>query len=70
MRNRLAMKRWQFRVLYHVFLLRVVDLELMSANSDPTRLLGHFATIFSSVSLLFALPGLLFVAASQRLKST
>jgi hypothetical protein len=70
MRKRLAMKRWQFRVLYHVFLLRVVDLELMSANSDPTRLLGQFATLFSSVSLLFALPGLLFVAASQRLKST
>jgi len=30
----------QFRVLYRVFLLRVVDLELMSADGDPTKLLG------------------------------
>lgn len=70
MRKRSPMWRWQFRVLYRVFLLRVVDLELMSANSDPARLLGQFATIFSSVSLLFALPGILYVAASQRLKAT
>jgi len=70
MRKRLTMRRWQFRVLYHVFLLRVFDLELMSTNGDPARLLGQFATIFSSVSLLFALPGILFVAASQRLTST
>jgi hypothetical protein len=70
MRKKLAMRRWQFRVLYHVFLLRVFDLELMSANGDPTRLFGQFATIFSSVSLLFSLQGILFAAASQRLKST
>lgn len=70
MPKRLAKAKWQFRVLYHVFLLRVVDLELLSANGDPTRLLGQFATIFASISLLFTLPGLLFLAASQRLKST
>jgi hypothetical protein len=67
MTKRLTMRRRQFRVLYHVFLLRVVDLELMSANGDPNRLLGQFATIFSGISLLFALPGILFVAASQRM---
>ena len=70
MRKKLAMRRWQFRVLYHVFLLRVVDLELLSADADPAKLLGQFATIFSSVSLLFALPGILFAAAGQRLTST
>jgi hypothetical protein len=70
MRKEFAMRRWQFRVLYHVFLLRVVDLELLSADADPTRLLGQFATIFSSVSLLFALPGILFAAVGERLTST
>jgi hypothetical protein len=70
MHRRMTMKKRQFRVLYHVFLLRLVDLELMSANGDPTRLLGQFATIFSSVSLLFTLPGLVLAAASQRLAST
>lgn len=49
----------QFRVLYRVFLLRVVDLELLSADADPTRLLGQFATTFASISFLFALPILL-----------
>jgi hypothetical protein len=70
MHRRLTPIKWQFRVLYHVFLLRVFDLELMSANGDPTRLLGQFATIFSSISLLFTLPGLLLAAASERLIST
>ena len=70
MHKRRSMRKWQFRVLYHVFLLRVVDLELLSAAADPTRLLGQFATIFSSVSLLFSLQGILYAAASQRLKST
>ena len=49
-----------FRVLYRVFLLRVVDLELLSADAGPTKLVGQFATIFSSISFLFALPVLLF----------
>jgi hypothetical protein len=70
MRKGLVLRRLQFRVLYRVFLLRVVDFELMSASGDPTRLLGKFATIFSSVSLLFALPGILYLAGRQRLKST
>lgn len=70
MRKGLVLRRLQIRVLYNVFLLRVVDLELMSANGDPSRLLGQFATIFSSVSLLFALPGILYLAGRERLQSS
>src|SRR6202522_3067838 len=46
----------QFRVLYRVFLLRVVDLELISADGDPTRLLGQFASLFAAISFLFCTP--------------
>src|ERR1700704_4605753 len=67
MRKGLVLRRLQFRVLYHVFLHRVVDLELMSANGDPSRLLGQFATIFSSISFLFSLPGLLYLTGRGRL---
>jgi hypothetical protein len=67
MHREYARRRLQFRVLYHVFLLRVVDLELMSANGDPTRLLGQFAAMFSSVSFLFSLPGLLYLTGRGRL---
>ena len=67
MRKGLVLRRLQFRVLYHVFLLRVFDLELMSANGDPTRLLGQFAVMFSSVSFLFSLPGLLYLTGRGRL---
>ncbi|HEX3572654.1 MAG TPA: hypothetical protein VHU44_17685 [Acidobacteriaceae bacterium] len=67
MHKEYARRRLQFRVLYHVFLLRVVDLELMSANGDPTRLLGQFAAMFSSVSFLFSLPGLLYLTGRGRL---
>lgn len=50
------MEKLQFRVLYRVFLLRVVDLELLSADADPMRLIGQFLTIFTSISLLFCIP--------------
>ena len=60
MREAWAVWRAQFGVLYRVFLLRVVDLELLSKDADPTRLVAQFATIFASVSFLFALPVLLF----------
>lgn len=50
------MKAFQFRVLYRVFLLRVVDLELLSADGDTTKLLGQFAALLSGVSFLFCLP--------------
>ena len=59
MRNDWAVRKLQFRVLYRVFLLRVVDLELLSADADPTRLIGQFVTTFASISLLFALPVIL-----------
>lgn len=51
-----AVRKLQFRVLYHVFWMRAIDLELLSSDADPTRLMGQFATIFSSISFLFALP--------------
>jgi hypothetical protein len=46
----------QFRVLYRVFLLRVVDLEIMSADGDPTKLLGQLASIFATASMVLCLP--------------
>lgn len=46
----------QFRVLYRVFLLRVVDLESLAAEGDTTRLLGQFAALLAAISLLFILP--------------
>ena len=67
MHKRLTMEKWQFRVLYRVFLRRTVDLELMSANGDPTQLLSQFAAMFSSVSFLFSLPGLLYLTGRGRL---
>ncbi|GGA74404.1 hypothetical protein GCM10011507_27280 [Edaphobacter acidisoli] len=51
----------QFRVLYRVFLLRIVDLELLSSDADPTRLIGQFLALFASVSFLFVVL-LLFIA--------
>lgn len=46
----------QFRVLYHVFLMRVVDLELLSAHGDTTEMLGQIAGALAAISLLFAAP--------------
>jgi len=43
----------QFLVLFRTFLLRVVDLELLSADADMTRLLGQFAAMFAGLSYLF-----------------
>ena len=43
----------QFLVLFRTFLFRVVDLELLSADADTTRLLGQFAAMFAGVSYLF-----------------
>lgn len=50
------MERFQFRILYRVFLLRVVDLEILSADGDTTKLLGQFAALLAGVSMLFCLP--------------
>ena len=53
MRKSLSMERRQFRVLYRAFLMRVIDLELLSADADTTRLLGQFAALFAGISYLF-----------------
>jgi hypothetical protein len=55
-----ALRKLQFRVLYRVFLLRVVDLELLSADGDTTRLLGQFAALFAAISFMFTAPLILF----------
>ncbi len=49
----------QFRVLFREFRLRVIDLELLSADGDPTKLLGQFAALLLSFSFLVSLPILL-----------
>jgi len=49
----------QFRILYRVFLMRVVDLELLSKDGDPARLLGQLAALLAGISLTFSLPLLL-----------
>jgi hypothetical protein len=46
----------QFRVLYRVFWLRVVDLEVLSQDSDTQRLLGHIAVMLAGISVLFTAP--------------
>jgi hypothetical protein len=43
----------QFLVLYRSFLVRVIDLELLSADADTARLLGQFAALFAGLSYLF-----------------
>jgi hypothetical protein len=43
----------QFRILYKAFLLRVIDLELLSADADTSRLLAQFAALFAGISYLF-----------------
>jgi hypothetical protein len=45
----------QFRVLYRQFLFRIVDLELLSAQADTSKLLGQFASILVFFSLILSL---------------
>jgi hypothetical protein len=47
------MEKRQFLVLYRSFLMRVIDLELLSADADTARLLGQFAALFAGLSYLF-----------------
>lgn len=56
------MNRLQFKVLYREFLFRIVDLELLTAQGDMTKLLGQFAALLVFVSLALTL-GVLGVAA-------
>lgn len=53
MHKPLSMERRQFRVLYRAFLMRVIDLELLSADADTSRMLGQFAALFAGMSYLF-----------------
>lgn len=47
---------FSFRVLYRVFLLRLIDLELLSADGDPSRLMCQFAAVFFSFSFFCTFP--------------
>ena len=49
-------ERRQFRVLFEQFLFKVVDVELLSAQADPTKLLGQIATVLLSFSFLVSIP--------------
>jgi hypothetical protein len=53
MHSPLNIEKRQFRILYKTFLLRVVDLELLSADADTSRMLGQFAALFAGLSYLF-----------------
>jgi hypothetical protein len=70
MHNGWAVRRVQFRVLYRVFWMRVIDLELLSADADPTRLIGQFATVFITLSVFLAFPVLLLAGHRMPLTGT
>lgn len=53
MHKPINIEKRQFRILYKAFLLRVIDLELLSADADTTRMLGQFAALFAGISYLF-----------------
>jgi hypothetical protein len=53
MHKPLDIGKLQFRVLYRAFLMRVIDLELLSADADTSRMLGQFAALFAGISYLF-----------------
>lgn len=48
------MSNQHFRLLYREFLLRVVELELLSPAGDPSKLLGQFAALLVFVNLLMS----------------
>jgi hypothetical protein len=50
------MEKLQFRILFRQFLLRVVDVELLSAEGDPAKLLGQLITVMVSFSLFISIP--------------
>ena len=47
--------RRQFRVLYRNFLLQIVDLELVAAHGDPSRLLMQIGALLVSLSFIIAI---------------
>jgi len=50
----------QFRLLYRKFLGSIIDLELIAAQGDVTRLLGQFAGMLAFFSAMMAFGGLMF----------
>lgn len=48
------MSKLQFRVLYRIFLFRIVDLELLAPQGDMTKLLGQFAALLLFTGMLFS----------------
>ena len=64
------MNKLQFRVLYREFLFRMVDLELLSAHAlgDSQKLLGQFASLLITMSILLALPALGFGGGTQAMQ--
>src|ERR1700677_3638141 len=62
------MARLQFQVLYRQFLLRVVDVELLSAQGDPTKLLGQLAVVLITFSFVVSVPVLFMgIGGAQRM---
>ncbi|HEY0163448.1 MAG TPA: hypothetical protein VGB69_12275 [Edaphobacter sp.] len=47
---------FQLRVLYRVFFMRVVDLELLAQDGDTSRLMGQFASVFVTISFFCSFP--------------
>ncbi len=65
MRKPVEIASLQFRILFRQFLLRVIDLDSLSAQADIPRFLGQFASILVFISLVGAL-GLLMSNSSPR----
>jgi hypothetical protein len=52
------MDRIQFKVLFREFLFRMVDLEVLAAQGDVSKLLGQFAALLTFVSSVLGLRAL------------
>jgi hypothetical protein len=48
-------ERRQFRILYRDFLVRLVDLEVISSSGDPMNLVVQFGAVLGAFSFMFAL---------------
>ncbi len=48
-------ERRQFRILYRDFLVRLVDLEVISSGGDPMNLVVQFGAILGALSFIFSL---------------
>ena len=56
MRDRKRSAARQFRLLFRVFLMRVVDLEVLSTDADTSRLVAQFVAIFAGISFSLSMP--------------